>query len=236
MTKEIPGEPPVITIDGPAASGKGTIAIKLGRWLGWHILSSGNIYRCLALKTRRQGLDSQDERNITSLSAATTINFTLKQDNIISFMDGECVDEEIAEPEIGKLASQIAVHPKVRTALLERQRSFAKPPGLVAEGRDMGTVVFPAAGTKIYLNASIEERGKRRQQQLHERGKEQVQLEEVIKALRHRDEQDSQRATSPLKCAKDAIVIDSTDLTVEQAVQSIINIISQRKEASGLHS
>ncbi|MEO1750364.1 (d)CMP kinase [Thiofaba sp. EF100] len=207
---------PVLTIDGPSGSGKGTIARLLAKQLGWHMLDSGALYRLTALAARRRGIDLGDAEAVARVAAALDARFEGEEETRV-LLDGEDVTLTIRSEEAGADASKVAAHPAVREALLERQRRFAQPPGLVADGRDMGTVVFPDALVKIYLDASAEVRGERRYKQLKDKGLD-ANLGQIIEDIRQRDARDMQRPVAPLKPAADAYVIDSSHLTVEQVL------------------
>ncbi len=194
---------PIITIDGPGGSGKGTIAQQVADRLGWHCLDSGALYRIVAVAGARKGIALHDESSLIALLAHINIRFA--SDNHI-WVDGENFGEAIREEEAGIGASQVGALPAVRTALLERQRQFAQLPGLVADGRDMGTVVFPVAGLKIFLTATAEERAQRRYKQLINKGQG-VSLPALLEDIRARDERDMNRAVAPLRPAADAIEI-----------------------------
>ena len=207
---------PVLTIDGPSGSGKGTIARLLARQLGWHLLDSGALYRITALAAQRRGVDLNAAAAVAELAAHLNVSF-MGDDETCVWLDGEDVSWLIRSEQAGEAASVVAAHPAVREALLEFQRRFATAPGLVADGRDMGTVVFPQAFVKIYLDASAEVRGARRYKQLNEKGLD-ANLSQIVDDIQSRDERDMQRAVAPLKAADDAHVIDSSFLTVEQVL------------------
>jgi len=207
---------PVLTIDGPSGSGKGTVARLLAQSLGWHLLDSGALYRITALAAQRRGIDLQDMTAVAELAAHLDVRF-VGEDETSVLLDGEDVSLLIRSEQAGEAASVIAAHPAVREALLEFQRDFAAAPGLVADGRDMGTVVFPGAAVKIYLDASAEVRGERRYKQLNKKGLD-ANLVQIVDDIRRRDERDMQRVVAPLKAAEDAHVIDSSFLTVEQVL------------------
>ena len=214
----------IITIDGPSGSGKGTISRILAEQLGFHYLDSGALYRLLGLVAVRHGIEISINANLTQLAKNMDVSFQSKADghNIV-LLEGEDVTDELRTEETGALASRVAENPGVRSALLERQHQFARYPGLVADGRDMGTKVFPEAQLKIFLTASIEERAKRRYKQLLERG-ENVKLRALEEQVRSRDERDMNRKTSPLAVATDAVEVDSSDLTIQEAVDRVQNL------------
>ena len=217
----------VIAIDGPAAAGKGTIAIQLASRLKFNILPSGSIYRAIALLALRRNTDTGDEAELLKLIPQMELRFEVAGETLKIFLGQESIEQEILSNEIGETASRIAVFPGVRQALLETQRSFAAPPGLVAEGRDMGTVVFPDAYLKIFLSATLEERAARRfrqlQQELGEANK--TSLEEIATSLAERDKTDSTREYARLEKATDATEIDTTGLGVAEVVEKILENI-----------
>lgn len=216
---------PVITIDGPSGVGKGTLSRKLAQHLGWHFLDSGALYRILALAAQRRGVADQDEAGLARLADALAIRFEEGSDASAEiFVDGERVTSAIRADEVGAFASRIAVLPQVRAALLERQRRFRQPPGLVADGRDMGTVVFPDATLKIFLTASVEERARRRQKQLREHGVS-VNLHEISRDIEARDNRDRTRAVAPLKPAADAKVLDTSGQSVEKSFDELRSLV-----------
>ena len=214
---------PVITIDGPGGSGKGTVAGILAKKLGWHLLDSGALYRLLALAASQQQLAFSANEQLLSLAKNLPVQFL--QDQVL--LAGEDVSLTIRTEQVGGLASQVAAIPEVRTALLQRQYDFRQPPGLVCDGRDMGTVVFPSAELKVFLTASVEERAQRRYLQLKAKGEE-VKLASLLQEIRERDERDMGRATAPLKPAPDALILDSTQLSIEQVVQRILDQVAER--------
>jgi len=220
---------PVITIDGPSGSGKGTIALLLGEKLGWHLLDSGALYRILALAAQQQGFDVDDIGRLVALTPALNISFQPGQANepVRVFLNDVDVTTDVRAESVGNFASKIAVLPAVRQALLDKQRAFTKAPGLVTDGRDMGTTVFPEADVKIFLTASCAERAKRRQKQLMEQGIV-VKLAALQKELAARDVRDSQRAASPLKVADDAIEVDTTGLTIVEVFKQVCSVVNQR--------
>lgn len=212
---------PVLAIDGPSGSGKGTIAREVAAQLGWHRLDSGALYRSVGLAATRQRIALDDDEALASLAARLNLAFAAAGDAEQVRLDGEDVTAAIRSEEAGEAASSVAARPAVREALLERQRAFAVPPGLVADGRDMGTVVFPEAVLKVFLTASAEERARRRYKQLKEKGIN-VSLPDLSKGIAERDKRDTARTVAPLKPADDARELDSTDLSPGEVVQTIL--------------
>ncbi|NCT56404.1 MAG: (d)CMP kinase [Legionella sp.] len=214
---------PVITLDGPSGTGKGTLCHRLADALGWHVLDSGVLYRALGLLTEKRGilLDALDD--VVALAHKLPILF----DKEGIMLDGVRVGDELRTEACGARASQLAAIPEVRAALLERQRAFAQHPGLVTDGRDMGTVVFPEADLKIYLDASTEERAKRRYLQLKASGKS-VNLAQVVGELAKRDARDMGRAHAPLMAADDAITVDTTHCSVEEVFERLLLLARER--------
>lgn len=209
--------PPVIAIDGPAASGKGTVAQGVAAALRLHYLDSGSLYRLVALKASREGVAANDEAGLATLARSLDVAF----DKHRIRLDGGDVAEELRGEPVSAAASRVAVFPAVRSALVGRQRGFRRPPGLVADGRDMGTVVFPDAILKIYLMASAEVRAGRRYKQLIEKGNS-VTLEGLLLDIRERDARDSARAAAPLKAAVDAVILDTTDMTIDASIAFVL--------------
>ena len=217
---------PVITVDGPSGSGKGTLSLLLARRLGYRLLDSGAVYRLLALAARRHGVDLHDSRALAELAVSLDIDFEADaQGGQRVFLENQEVSTEIRTEACSRAASQIAAIKEVREALLQRQRAFRSPPGLVADGRDMGTVVFPEADLKIFLVAGLEERARRRYKQLKEQGIG-ASLDALLKDLAKRDERDQKRAVAPLKPAADAIVIDSTGLSIDEVLEKALAIVN----------
>lgn len=219
----------VITIDGPSGSGKGTIAGLLAKQLGWNLLDSGALYRLLAFAARNHGVDLTNEEALKLLAAHLDVQFIAAEagqgQKII--LEGEEVTDAIRNEQIGAGASQVASLPAVREALLQRQRAFREMPGLVADGRDMGTVVFSDAPLKVFLTASAEERARRRYLQLKAKGDD-VNLASLLDEIQARDERDTQRTVAPLKPAADAIQLDSTELSIEQVLERILSEVANR--------
>lgn len=213
---------PILTVDGPSGSGKGTVSRVLARRLGWHLLDSGALYRLVAVDGLARGLASDDEAGHANLARDMRVVFGAGADDSERIeLDGREVTREVRSEEAGQGASRVAVWPAVRSALLERQRAFAAPPGLVADGRDMGTVVFPGAKLKIYLTASAEERALRRHKQLKEKGSD-ANLAALSREIAERDRRDTTRAVAPLKPAQDARIIDSTGMSITQVVDRVL--------------
>jgi CMP/dCMP kinase len=212
---------PIVTIDGPSGSGKGTISARVALRAGWHLLDSGALYRLVALAGLKAGLSAEDVEGHSRMAGSMDVRFSVGSDDAeLVLLSGEDVSGQIRSEEAGAGASRVAAWPAVRSALLERQRAFAQPPGLVADGRDMGTIVFPAADLKVFLTASPEERALRRYKQLKDKGSD-VSLAALSREITERDRRDSTRAVAPLKPAPDAEVIDSTGLTIEQVVEKV---------------
>lgn len=221
---------PMITIDGPSGSGKGTIAQRLAEQLGWHLLDSGAIYRVLALAALHHGVALDDEEGLVPLAAHLDVQFvTNSQKQIRTILEGEDVSSSIRSEEVGGAASKVAAYPRVREALLRRQRAFRQLPGLVADGRDMGTVVFPEAPVKIFLTATAEERANRRFLQLQSTGAS-ANLAQILADVQARDDRDMNRATAPLRPAEDAKVIDSSALSIDEVLSVILAYASERLE------
>lgn len=213
---------PVLAIDGPGGAGKGTICQMVAKQLGWHLLDSGALYRLTALAAQKHGVALDNESSVAVLAKHLDVQFIPQDEGLVhTVLEGEDVSNDIRTEEVGAMASKVAALPEVRQALLERQRDFAQAPGVVADGRDMGTVVFPQAPVKIYLTASAEERAKRRFLQLQEKGKA-ADIEKILSEIVERDERDVNREVAPLKPAIDALVVESTNMSIEQVLDVVI--------------
>lgn len=223
MNKQSIADIPVITIDGPSASGKGTVAQRVAEQLGFHYLDSGALYRLIALAAKQQHIGWHDAEALAA--CAKTLEIAFKQNQIL--LNGIDVSEQIRTEEMGKSASEVAVHAELRSVLVDIQHQFRQSPGLVADGRDMGTVIFPSATLKIFLTASTETRAERRYKQLA--GKNQpADYASILKDLQQRDERDKTRASAPLVMAADALLLETDHLNIEQAVDWILQKFSQK--------
>ena len=220
---------PVITIDGPSGSGKGTVATLTAKDLGFRLLDSGALYRSLAVSAIKREVNLEDHQQLADLARCLNIEFDLFNSGSV-WLDGEDVSLSIRTDIVSKAASLLGTIPAVRTALHEQQLAFRKEPGLVADGRDMGTVVFPDALVKIYLTARLEERVQRRYKQLIDKGID-ASLADLLRDLKERDARDSERPISPLKPAKDAVVLDTTDLHIDQVVEQVLDLVTVRLES-----
>lgn len=216
------GPIPVIALDGPAGAGKGTVSRALAKRLGWHYLDSGAIYRSLAVAVMDAQLAFDDAEGIALLATRMEVGFESGAVPVV-LLNGQNINERIASESCGSVTSKIAVLAPVRRALLEKQREFRQMPGLVADGRDMGTVVFPDAQTKIFLTASAGERASRRYKQLKEKGMD-VNLASLTKEIEERDRRDSERAEAPLKMAEDAVLVDSSAMTIEEVIACCLRL------------
>ena len=208
---------PVIAIDGPSASGKGTVAQKVAEALGFHYLDSGALYRLVTFAALKRGIDMEDESALAETARAMGIEFCADR----AWLEGLDVTEDLRTETVSAAASRVAANPAVRTALLSRQRGFQRPPGLVADGRDMGSVVFPDAALKVFLTADVAIRAERRYKQLMEKGMC-AKMPDVVEDLRRRDSRDASRAVAPLKHYPDAFFLDTTGLSVDEAVRKIL--------------
>ncbi len=220
---------PVVTIDGPSGSGKGTISREVARQLGWHLLDSGALYRLVALAGLRRGLQTDDSSGHAQIASVMDVHFgttAMGEERIL--LSGEDVSAEVRSETAGQGASRVAAWPAVRNALLDRQRRFAEAPGLIADGRDMGTVIFPHAKLKIYLTASAAERASRRYKQLKDKGFA-ASLPALSREIAERDQRDSSREVAPLRPADDAIELDSTGLGIEAVIARVLALGRERQ-------
>ena len=216
---------PIVTVDGPSGAGKGTLSAHIANYLQWHFLDSGAIYRVLAVACQHHGIEIQDEESVVPLASSLDVNFITTENHTRIILEGEDVTDVIRTEEVGALASQVASLTRVREALLRRQRAFAQLPGLVADGRDMGTVVFPNAPVKIFLTASAEARAERRYLQLKEKGHD-VNIARLLNDIQARDERDTNRAVAPLVPATDAYVLDSTVFNADEVFAKVQQILT----------
>ncbi|CAM3682362.1 (d)CMP kinase [Xenorhabdus thuongxuanensis] len=220
---------PVITVDGPSGAGKGTLCQALAEALDWQLLDSGAIYRVLALAAIHHQVDIQSEDALVPLAANLDVRFVPANGKLRVILEGEDVSNEIRTETVGNTASQAATFPRVREALLRRQRAFRIAPGLIADGRDMGTVVFPDAPVKIFLDASAEERARRRMLQLQERGFS-VNFENLLSEIQERDFRDRNRVVAPLVPAQDALILDSTSMSIEEVIDRALAYVRNALE------
>jgi len=217
------GQVPVITVDGPSGSGKGTICQLLSRELGWGLLDSGALYRLVGLAAKHHGVELDNQEALVVLAAHLDVQFIAREDDSVQIiLEGEEVTDVIRTEAVGKDASIVAALPEVREALLGRQRAFAELPGLIADGRDMGTVVFPEAGLKVYLDASADERAVRRYNQLINKGLD-ASLQAILEDIQARDDRDMNRAVAPLKPAVDAVILDTTKMSIEEVLAAVLD-------------
>lgn len=216
----------VVTIDGPSGSGKGTIGRSIAQLLGWHFLDSGAMYRITALAAEQQGVAFDDAQALALLASDMDVTFAVEGEGVL--LNGQPVTDAIRTETCGNNASKVAALTPVRDALLDRQRAFRQAPGLVADGRDMGTVVFPDAPVKVFLTASAEKRAERRYKQLSDKGLD-VTLTVLVDEIKERDRRDSERAVAPLKPADDAVLIDSSELSIQQVVDRVMDLIQSAK-------
>lgn len=232
MTNSQDHSAPVLTIDGPSGVGKGSVSSRVARKLGWHVLDSGAVYRAVAAAALEKDLDPDDETGLVSLCGKLDLDFEAGEDGIQVKLDGKPVDKRLRTEEVSSMSSKVAARPAVRAALLDLQRRFRRAPGLIADGRDMGTVVFPDAPVKIFLDASVEERANRRYKQLKDKG-ESVKFLRLFRDLQARDRRDRERAVSPTVAADDAVVIDSTRLSLDQVVERVVDEVRRCVRPSG---
>jgi cytidylate kinase len=218
---------PIITIDGPSSSGKGTISRLVANRVGWHLLDSGALYRLVALAGLKRNLDPDDVEEHVAVARALKVEFGSSAGEERVFLDGQDVTREIRTEQAGAGASRVAAWPAVRTALTDRQRAFAAPPGLVADGRDMGTVIFPDARLKVFLTATADERAQRRHKQLIDKGSA-ASLAALSREIAERDLRDSTRQVAPLKPAPDAHLLDSTGLSIDAVVERVLSLGRER--------
>jgi len=214
---------PVLTIDGPSGAGKGTVSRAVAKRLGWNYLDSGSIYRSLAIAVLKQAVDLEDEAAIVNVAQTMALEFDCN-DELVVRLDGEDITAQLGLESTGNTASIVAALPEVRHVLLQKQKDFKQSPGLVADGRDMGTVVFPEAENKVFLTASAAERAKRRYKQLIEKGNG-ANLAQITNEIEERDRRDMERKTAPLAMANDALYIDSSDMTLESVIEEVLNLI-----------
>jgi CMP/dCMP kinase len=220
---------PVLTIDGPGGAGKGTISVLIASRLGWHYLDSGAMYRVLGVAAMQEGVTGSDEESLVRIAESMEVAFQVGDPSEgipipTVWLNGHDASAAIRREEASAMSSEVAVHPGVRKALLARQQAFRRPPGLVADGRDMGTVVFPDATLKVFLTASAEERANRRYKQLIAKGIDVI-LCDLLRDIQARDERDTTRAASPLRPARDAILIDTTHMSIDQVVEKILDLL-----------
>ncbi len=220
---------PVLAIDGPSGSGKGTIARRVATALGWHLLDSGALYRLTGLAANRRGMPFSDDRALGELAESLDVSFGDRDGEEQIFLDGEDVTGEVRTEETGRLASRVAACQAVRDALLALQRGFRRSPGLVADGRDMGTHVFPDAAVKVFLTASAEERARRRYKQLKDKGIG-VNLAALSRDIAERDRRDSERAVAPLRPATDARVLDTSHMTIDEVTRAVVGWVDVARE------
>ncbi|WP_394165420.1 (d)CMP kinase [Photobacterium piscicola] len=218
---------PVITVDGPSGAGKGTLCMLLAEKLGWNLLDSGAIYRVLALAALHHGVDTESEDALVPLAAHLDVQFVAEGELVRVILEGEDVSDTLRTEKVGNAASKVAALPRVREALLRRQRAFSEQPGLVADGRDMGTVVFTSAEVKIFLDASAEERATRRMNQLQKQGLD-VSFSSLLSEIQERDYRDRNRAVAPLRPADDALVLDSTEMSIEEVLEKVLAYVDAK--------
>lgn len=223
---------PVLALDGPSGVGKGAVSARVAAELGWRVLDSGAVYRAVALAALEQGLGEDQREALIALSRRLPLSFRPGEDSIEVLLDGRSVGEALRSEAVSVMASKVAAIPEIRDALLALQRDCRQPPGLVADGRDMGTVVFPDAPIKVFLEASVEERARRRYKQLKEKG-EPVILARLFRDMQERDRRDRERAVAPTVPAEDAVVIDTTRLALDQVVSEVLRRVRSRIPTAG---
>ena len=220
----------MIAVDGPSGVGKGTTSALVAAQLGWHLLDSGAIYRSLALKAMKEQVEPNDEAHLIKLANQLDLEFIVDDDlNTMIYLDGTIINDQLRSEACGVMASKVAPISAVRAALFNRQKSFQQAPGLVADGRDMGTVVFKSAPLKVFLTANAAERAKRRFKQLKDKGVD-VKIRDLLEDIEARDHRDSTRKVAPLVPAKDAHVIDTSDLSIKEVVKQVMNLIKHNIE------
>ena len=218
---------PVLTMDGPSGAGKGAVSAALARRLNWHALDSGAVYRSVALAALERRVAPEDVAALVALTHSVQLCFRAGCDGIDVYLDGRDVGDSLRTEAVSLMASQVAAIPDVRTALLELQRGYRQPPGLVADGRDMGTIVFPNAGLKVFLDASVEERANRRYKQLKEKG-ESVMLSRLFRDMQARDRRDRERVVAPTVPAADAVIVDSTNMSLHEVIDYVVELAQRR--------
>lgn len=221
---------PVLTIDGPSGAGKGTVSRTVAKKLGWNYLDSGSIYRSLAIALMRKNIELSDMNSVLAVGRTLDLAYEV-QDELVVKLAGVDITSELGTETTGKMASVVAAIPEVRAVLLQKQKDFKQPPGLVADGRDMGTVVFPDAEYKVFLTASAEERARRRYKQLMGKGID-VNIHQITSEIIERDRRDSERATAPLAQAEGALFIDSSTMTIEEVIAQVLSLVPQSKSGS----
>ena len=218
---------PVLTIDGPSGAGKGAVSARCAKALGWHVLDSGAVYRSVAMAALQRHIAADDVAALVDLCTDLNLQFRPADEGIRVFLDGQAVDAALRSEAVSVMSSKVAALGPVRAALLERQHAFRQAPGLVADGRDMGTVVFPDAPIKVFLDASVRERANRRYKQLKDKG-ENVTFSRLFRDLEARDRRDRERAVAPTVPADDAVIVDSTHLDLDQVVERVLAIVQSR--------